>query len=143
MKQLFYTNMDVLETRGLSRYDFVVAAMVTLALTGAVFAYFIILGGNQSFSAKMGMATAYGCTLLGAGLHLYRQTKTQDELVNTILNKAIARAGISTIVAVPMITIIGGLWGDPNVGMWVLIAPVMFVLIAWRHARSIAKAFNK
>ena len=140
---MFYTNMDVLEARGLSRYDFLVAFLVVLAMIGTMFIYFFIMKGDNGFGAKMAVAIAYACTLMGAGLHLYKQSKSPDEFINNLLHKAFAHAGISTTIIVALVTLYGGVKSDNNVGVWALLAPTIFVLVAWKQARRIAQKFNK
>lgn len=142
MRAVFYTNMDNLGTGWGSRFDFLVAGMTIAAVVAAVFTYFMISGEDHALGAKMGPAVAYAGTLLGAGLHFHNQTKKGDELVCNILNKAVARSGMSTLIFVALFTLYAGVKGDQTLGMWTLLAPVMFLAIAWKQARLIARTYT-
>ncbi|PHR61562.1 MAG: hypothetical protein COA43_02180 [Robiginitomaculum sp.] len=142
MQKPFYVNMDALEAGYGSKYDVLVLLCFALGMLLAHFVFKTAIDPNISFSARAGLTFGYVGFLAGVYSHLMKQTKPNDEFVQDIFNKAVAQAGLITVIFVCGFTLYQSVFSKNLIGVFAVYAPIIFLAISYKSARTLAVSYK-
>jgi len=142
MKQAFYANPDILTERWGSKYDYLVILVVAVIATLATLVYITLSNPISSVFLRAGSALGYVGVLSGIFFHLGRQANRTDEFGQSILNQAIARAGLITLLFVIGETMYFLVIDSGDVVTLTLFSPVLFLALVWKRMRHLARSYQ-